>query len=96
MDVRWVTMHNNLGYGLKILPLQPLETSAHIYTTKNLDKATHTYELKPTQNVFWNLDFKQCGLGNGSCGSNTRYEYCISPKINYKFGYQMIPFSIKN
>lgn len=91
MDIRWVAMHNNLDYGLKILPLQPLETSAHIYTTKNLDQATHTYELKPTQNVFWNLDYKQCGLGNGSCGSNTRPEYRVMPNKKFKFSYLMKP-----
>ena len=58
---------------------------------KNLDQATHTYELKPTQNVFWNLDFKQCGLGNGSCGSNTRPEYRVMPNNKFKFSYLMKP-----
>lgn len=91
MGVRWVSMDNGNKLGLKILAQQPLEVSAHHYSTKNLDEATHTYELKPSENIFWNIDHRQCGLGNGSCGSNTRKEYCILPTKKYHFSYWMQP-----
>jgi beta-galactosidase/beta-glucuronidase len=91
MDVRWAMMDNGNGLGLKISGYQPLEVSAHHYATKNLDEATHTHELQRTENVYWNIDYKQCGLGNSSCGSNTRKEYCISPSEKFNFSYRMEP-----
>ena len=93
MDVRWVSMDNGRGSGLKIYAKQALEVSAHHYTTKNLDEATHTYQLQPTGKVYWNIDYKQCGLGNGSCGPNTRSENCIPPAEKYQFAYWMQPIS---
>ena len=91
MEVRWVTMDNGNGLGLKIHAQQPLEVSAHNYTTKNMEVATHTYELLPTENIYWNIDYKQCGLGNGSCGPNTRKEHSILPTEKYQFNYWMQP-----
>ena len=94
MEVRWVTMDNGNGLGLKIHAQQPLEVSAHNYTTKNMEVATHTYELLPTENIYWNIDYKQCGLGNGSCGPNTRKEHSILPTEKYQFNYWMQPIII--
>ena len=87
-------MNNGKGIGLKISAQQPLEVSAHHYSTKNLNEATHTYELQRTEKVYWNIDYKQCGLGNGSCGVNTRKEHCISPKEKFSFNYRMEPIQI--
>ena len=68
-QTRWVSMSNGAGTGIKVSGFQPLEVSARHYTDKNLTTATHTHELEKKPEVYWNIDYRQCGLGNASCGN---------------------------
>ncbi|MFN2272062.1 MAG: hypothetical protein ACK2US_14565, partial [Anaerolineae bacterium] len=66
--------------GLLALGEQSLEVSAHHFTTQDLEKAHHTYELERRDEITLNLDHKQSGLGGASCGPSTLPQYLISPE----------------
>jgi hypothetical protein len=78
--VRWVALTDADGLGLLAVGSQPIEVSAHHYSTADLDEAKHTYELVRRDEVTLNLDYRQAGLGSASCGPGTRDEYLIQPE----------------
>lgn len=77
-DVRWAALRNARGAGLLALGMPSLEMSAHHYTANDLDGATHTPEIPWRAEVVWNLDGRQAGLGNGSCGPGTLPAYTLA------------------
>ena len=68
-----------------------MEASAMHYSLENLTEAKHTYDLKHIDEVVWNLDAKQCGVGNGSCGIRTLPEYCV-PGEEITFSVKLVPY----
>jgi beta-galactosidase len=89
-QTRWASMRDGTGAGVKVVGFQPLEVSARHHTDENLTEATHTYELKKTPEVYWNTDYRQCGVGNGSCGPNTTIPHQVKAKP-VSFGFRLLP-----
>ncbi|MCD6291316.1 MAG: hypothetical protein J7M34_12495, partial [Anaerolineae bacterium] len=90
-DVRWVALSNRQGVGLLAVGMPLLNVSAHHFTAEDLTKARHTYELKRREEITLNLDYAQCGLGNGSCGPGVLPQYLLEPK-EYRFQMRLRPF----
>lgn len=63
-----------------------MECSVSHFTADDLFNAFHTNELQPRQEVIVNLDYRQRGLGTGSCGPQTLEKYQVKPGA-YEFGY---------
>jgi len=93
-DVRWVSLTNRKGVGLLAAGMPLMETSVHRYTTEDLTKAKHTFELNKREDIILNLDYKQSGLGGGSCGPDTLPKYLIKPQP-VRFKVRLRPFSLK-
>jgi len=72
--IRSVSMADEQGAGIVANGQQPLEVSARHYTDKNLTDAKHTYDLVRTDEIYFNIDLVQCGVGNDSCGGNPPLE----------------------
>ena len=72
--IRWVKMLDSQGVGLAVKGIQPLEVSARHFSDRNLTEAKHTYDLKRTDEIHFNIDLVQCGVGNDSCGGNPPLE----------------------
>lgn len=70
VDTRWLSLDNG-RVALEIVALGPLEFSASHYTAQDLYHATHTHELVPRAETFLHLDYRQRGVGTGSCGPDT-------------------------
>ena len=68
-DVRWATLTNTQGAGLRAYSGTPFETSVRHYDTMNISEAAHPYELQRIGEAVWNLDYRMGGLGNASCGN---------------------------
>ena len=51
---------------------------------EQLTKAMHDYELKPSEETFVSIDYKQSGIGSNSCGPQLAEEYRLKEK---KFGF---------
>ncbi|MEM7031513.1 MAG: glycoside hydrolase family 2 TIM barrel-domain containing protein [Chloroflexota bacterium] len=94
-DVRWASLQDQAGTGLKALGLSELNISAHYYTAQDLTEAQHTYDLKKRDHIILNLDHKQGGLGNGSCGPGVLPQYLLEPKP-HQFKVLLQPLSSDN
>jgi beta-galactosidase len=79
-DVRWAQLTNSDGFGLKVSGNLPLETSVHNYSVSALSDAIHTYELQKENVTYWNIDYRQGGLGGNSCGPQPLEKYLLKPK----------------
>jgi hypothetical protein len=91
-DVRWAALSNEAGVGLLAVCDPALEVSVSHYTADDLYKAVHTYELIRRDQVTFNLDLIQCGLGGASCGPGTLPEYLIEPGT-FRFAVRLRPYS---
>ena len=91
-DVRWVSLTNERGTGLYVQGLPLLNFGAQYFTAKDLAEARHTNKLEPREQVTLNLDYRQCGLGSGSCGPATWEPYRIQPEA-FRFGMRLRAFS---
>ncbi|TDG35365.1 DUF4981 domain-containing protein [Pedobacter changchengzhani] len=96
-DVRWLTLTNNKGMGIKIEGAQPLGFSAINHSTEDLDpgltkKQQHPTDLKPRDEVFLNVDLKQRGLGgDDSWGALPHQEFqLLDKKYSYSYTISLI------
>ncbi len=91
-DVRWLTLTNENGDGIKIHGLQPLSISALDVAVEDLDpgltkKQQHPTDVRPHDNVFLHIDWKQRGLGgDNSWGARPHNEYrLLEDRFEYSF-----------
>ncbi|MCJ7544758.1 MAG: DUF4981 domain-containing protein, partial [Phycisphaerae bacterium] len=94
-DVRWVALASADGLGMLLAPLRPvhMESSASHFTADDLYRAYHTHELRPRRETVVNLDYRQRGLGTGSCGPDTLPPYRL-PAGRYRFDYRIRPYTV--
>jgi beta-galactosidase len=78
--VRWATLTDHNGHGLRIDGSPTFEFTVRRWTTEDLDKAQHTSELEPTDWIHLNLDIAQNGLGTASCGPGVLPGYQLHAK----------------
>jgi beta-galactosidase len=79
-DVRWAALTDGEGTGLLAVAQPTMDASASLYDPMDLSRARHINEVAPCGSVVFNLDYAQCGLGNGSCGTGVRPEYCLEAR----------------
>ncbi len=93
-DVRWLTLKNANGQGLKIEGNQPLGFSALNVSTEDLDPGKHKNQRHPSdldldskETVFLHLDYKQRGVGgDDSWGALPHEQYRLLDK-KYSYSY---------
>ena len=90
-DVRWVSFADDGGRGVRFsFAEQQMFVQALHYTWEGLEFARHRAgQLRincpplARKEICLNLDLRQCGLGNGSCGNNPtlpRYRFAVKPE----------------
>ena len=90
-DVRWVSLSNSSGIGLQAVGDEPLSVSARRYTTADMERAKHTWEMEHQDFVILNLDHKQTGVGgDNSWGARAHPEYTLEPKA-YHYSFRLRP-----
>lgn len=90
-ETRWLKLESPTA-GLEVQAHGPLDFSASHLTAHDLFAATHTYDLKPRDEVILNLDYAQCGLGTNSCGPGVLDRYLVKPGT-YHWSYSIKPVS---
>ena len=60
---------------------KPFSFNASYYSAKELERARHNYELVPSGNLELHLDYRQSGIGSGSCGPQLEPRYQLSEKF---------------
>jgi len=92
-DVRWVTLTNQDGAGLRIVGQPLLSVSAWPFSMSDLEQAEHTFDLNFRSLVTLNIDFKQMGVGgDNSWGARPHPEYTL-PAKPYKYSFRISPIS---
>jgi beta-galactosidase len=92
-DVRWVTLTNEEGAGLRITGLPLLSISAWPFSMSDLERADHTFDLNFRNFVTLNIDYKQMGVGgDNSWGARPHPEYTL-PAKPYNYSFRITPIS---
>lgn len=95
-DVRWFTLSNAAGQGIRIEGLQPLSISALNNYPEDFDagltkKQRHASDITPRNEVVVCVDLAQRGVGgHDSWGANPLDEYRLREK-EYQYGYIIKP-----
>jgi len=91
-DVRWASLTDDSGNGMLVVAENMFEVTALHYTTNDLDHADHIHELKLREKIILSVDYKQCGLGNASCGPPVMDKYALHPET-VDFSFSLRPYS---
>ncbi len=86
-DVRWFTLQDSSNR-IEFKTDDRFEFSVSHYGSKELFSRTHTNELVKNEKTFVTVDKIQRGVGTGSCGPQTRPEYCVEPG-EYSFDFKI-------
>ena len=97
-DVRWLTLKNKNGTGIKIEGKQPLGFSALNMSTESLDSGNnskaqrHPTDIVVEDKVYLHIDLKQRGLGgDNSWGALPHEQYrLINNNYNYSYTIKLI------
>ena len=94
-DVRWCSLVDNNGNGVRFIASDKMSASALLYTQKQLCKAAHPYELPKPTNVVLHLDSKVTGLGGNSCGQGGPLEKDRAMAKDTQFSFTIQPITAK-
>ena len=93
-DVRWVSVLDDNKKGIKISAEDNslINFSSWPYSQDDLEKAEHTHELPTKDNLTFNIDYKQRGVGGDSPGIPTVHEkYKLQKNTKYSYSFRIIP-----
>ncbi len=79
-DARWITATSSAGKGLCIEGMPTIDFSASRFSTEDLDRAKHPFDLVARADITLNLDYRQNGLGTNSCGPGPHPKYWLRPE----------------
>ncbi|WP_337102524.1 glycoside hydrolase family 2 TIM barrel-domain containing protein [Paenibacillus sp. YIM B09110] len=91
-DTRWLALTNEQGAGLLATGSPQFDFTARRYTSEDLEKAKHTYELKEHDRVFLHLDLAQNGIGSASCGPGVLPQYVLNAE-GFRFQVRLTPLT---
>ena len=83
-ETRRMALYDVKMCGLMVAGAPLFDFSAKHCTDQALDEAKHPHEIAPDDAVTLNLDWKQCGIGSGSCGPIPDEKYQI-PAEDFSF-----------
>ncbi|MBE1441959.1 glycoside hydrolase family 2 TIM barrel-domain containing protein [Paenibacillus sp. OAS669] len=92
-DVRWAALTNLRGIGLWIGGMPTLNVGASHYSTENLSKAKHTYDLVRLKETVIHMDCRQAPIGNHSCGEAPPLDKYLVKPVKTTFTVRLKPFS---
>ncbi len=88
-DVRWATLLDGNGKGLKITGDIPLSFSVWPFAMSDLAGKAHPHEIPMRDFITVNIDYKQQGVaGDNSWGAQVHPEYRVEPKA-YCYGFTL-------
>lgn len=79
-DTRWMSIGSVSGNGLVVTCENLFCFTATHYGANQLTEVMHREDLIPEKKTYLSIDYKQQGLGNGSCGYSTVYRYRLLPE----------------
>jgi len=76
-DVRWMTLTDDAGAGLRIEGDPMVDVTVRPWTTAALDAARHPVDLVTSDRLFVNVDHAHNGVGTASCGPGVLPGYLL-------------------
>lgn len=91
--VRWVSLINSQGKGIKVISKDNLNFSALHFTDNEVWKAAHDFELSKIRKpeIYLSLDCIQQGIGNASCGPRPLAKYLIPENVPLHYSFRIEP-----
>ena len=87
-DVRWATLTDAKGRGLRITGLPTVELNALPYSPSELEAHDHTYKLPESNKVVLRVNYKQMGVGgDDSWGARTHPEFTLYANRTYAYSF---------
>lgn len=95
-DVRWFTLKNQNGKGIRISSESKLGFSVHHNPLEDFDQLTHednrhTNDITKKNGVFVNMDLKMMGVAGDNSWGATPYEEYSVPATEYQFSFSFKP-----
>ncbi len=92
-DVRWVTLTDSRGAGLRITAGKELINFAvWPFTIADLERATHDYQLPRRDRLTLNVDLQLKGVGgDNSWGARTHPQYTLPGNQPYEYSFTISP-----
>lgn len=85
-QIRWVSISDDQGYGLRFSAPDPMNFSAYPYNDASIAGAKHTWQLEEQDYITFNFDYRQSGLGTATCGPGCRPAYLLpAEKTSFSF-----------
>ena len=94
VGTRWVKFTNLQGTGL-LVKGESFSFNASHYTTKELTSSKYDWELRPTKEINFNIDYRNSALGLNSCGPRLRKNREISER-SFEFTFKLEPLPSYN
>ena len=89
--VRWVVLAGDEGQGLAVAASRPIDLAVRPYSDEQLREAKHSCELEPDAGrLYVQLDYRNSGLGSGSCGPSALAQYKAYP-VHYQWELAFMP-----
>lgn len=79
MEVRWASFKDESEMGIMIIADDKINISSYYYDINDIDEAMHQKDLTRNDDLLINIDFRQTGIGNNSCGAETLEQYRLYP-----------------
>jgi len=96
-DTRALAVMDILGNGLMFVFEKGygdgFSFTAHEYTDKALDEATHTNELEVCDETIISIDYRQCGVGSNICGPAPMEQYKLYLNEPAEYSFVMKPYN---
>ena len=91
-DTRWLALTSNKSdVGLFVTMQEPFNFSIYKYTDDNLTSARRINQLKPTDFLTVNVDYKQAPVGTATCGPGVDERYVLGNQV-YEYTMQLRAF----
>ena len=96
-DVRWMYLSDTDNKGILIVGDTLLSMSAWPYTEKNIQDASHTYDLIDAGFITLNIDLMQMGVGGNDSWSEVGrpIEKYRVPAVNHSYSFYLMPYNDK-
>ena len=92
----WAAAASLVGHGLFVSANgAEFSFNASHYSDKTLTETRHDYELIPAKETFFNIDYKQSGIGSNSCGPALDEKWQLKEK-KFAFTLHLVPMHLND
>ncbi len=94
-DVRMATLTDGLGRGLLFVADGAFEFSASKYEDHAIKTAKHQWDLVADDRTYLKIDYKNTGVGSGSCGPLTDEKYWVK-EDQMAYSFRLLPIILED